>query len=126
MPGATSVQLFWTEPDNGGHPGPLTSYVVYRPVGATDWTNGPGELSGRTTFIPDLACGVTYEFGVISTSADGATSEVAGTTAAAPTEPCPPPTTSTTTTSTTTIPTPTPPPLPTPAAPVTVTPAYTG
>jgi hypothetical protein len=40
--GDGEVRLFWTEPPAGGHPGPLSYTVVYRPVGTTDWLAGPG------------------------------------------------------------------------------------
>ena len=91
-PGATGgtgqVQLFWTEPDRGGHPGPLTYLVVHRPLGTTTWLDGPGYLSGRITEIGGLDAGTTYEFGVVAVATDGTTSDVGATTAT--TLPAPP------------------------------------
>ena len=83
-PGDNQVQLFWTEPAAGGHPGPLSYFVVYRVKGQTQWVNGPGYLSGRTTRIPELAGGTEYEFGVAVQAFDGAASPVAGITTATP------------------------------------------
>ncbi len=84
IPGDNQVQLFWTEPATGGHPGPLSYFVVYRVKGQTQWVNGPGYLSGRTTRIPELAGGTEYEFGVAVQAFDGAASPVAGITTATP------------------------------------------
>jgi uncharacterized repeat protein (TIGR01451 family) len=64
------IDLFWTEPPSGGHPGPLYYTVVYRPVGAPDWLAGPGFLSARTTSIPGLPTNTAYEFGVYAVAFD--------------------------------------------------------
>ena len=91
VPGAIDVRLFWSVPSAGGHPEPLSYFVMYRPVGSVDWFAGPRNLSARITDIPELACGVTYEFGVAAVSTDGTPSLEVGTTTAAPTAPCPEP-----------------------------------
>ena len=83
VPGDREVQLFWTEPSTGGHPGPLFYTVVYRPVGAASWIAGPSFLSGRITTIPGLTNGTEYEFGVFATATDGETGAL-GTTTATP------------------------------------------
>ena len=83
VPGSGEVQLFWTEPSAGGHPGPLSYVVVYRPVGSVSWLLGPAFLSARTTVIPGLTNGTEYEFGVYAYATDGETSDL-GTTTATP------------------------------------------
>jgi len=75
-PGDGEVQLFWSEPNAGGHPGPLFYTVVYRPVGTAEWTPGPNFLSARTTIIPGLKNGTEYEIGVYATATDGVASEI--------------------------------------------------
>jgi hypothetical protein len=85
-PGQQQVSLFWTEPAAGGHPGPLSYYVVYRPAGTTTWLSGPGPIGARTTTIPGLTGGTHYEFGVFAGSPDGTFSGT-GTTTATPTSP---------------------------------------
>ena len=81
--GPELIRLFWTDPPSGGHPGPLSYYVMFRPVGTTQWFNGPGPISGRTTMIPELTPGTRYELGVFALAADGSTSVQIGTTFAA-------------------------------------------
>jgi len=88
--GAGAVQLFWTEPPLGGHPGPPSYFVVYRVAGTSEWFAGPRYLSGRTTIIPGLDPGTTYEFGVFALTTDGTTSPDVGVTTAA-TDPGPDP-----------------------------------
>jgi hypothetical protein len=78
--GDTSAHLSWTEPDLGGHPGPPAYQVRYRPAGTTTWITGPGPLAGRTTTIPGLTNGTTYDVGVFATSTDGTESELGTTT----------------------------------------------
>ena len=78
--GDSSAQVFWTEPTLGGHPGPPSYYVMYRPTGTTTWIAGPGPLSARTTTIPGLINGTTYDVGVFATSTDGTASTLATTT----------------------------------------------
>jgi hypothetical protein len=92
--GPAQIELFWTDPPTGGHPGPLSYYVLLRPVGTTTWINGPGPLSGRVTIIPELLPNTQYELGVFALAADGVTSVQIGTTFAA-TDPDPAPTSTT-------------------------------
>ncbi|MEI8082286.1 MAG: fibronectin type III domain-containing protein, partial [Actinomycetes bacterium] len=87
-PGDSQVQLFWTVPAAGGHPGPLSYFVMFRPKGTSQWITGPLWLSGRTTLIPELANGTPYEFGVFARSTDGTTS-LTGITTATPVGPPP-------------------------------------
>ncbi len=87
-PGVNQVQLFWTEPATGGHPGPVSYFVTYRVKGQTQWIAGPGNLSGRITTIPGLTGGTEYEFGVAARTFDGATAPVVGTTTATPINSC--------------------------------------
>ncbi len=83
-PGENQVQLFWSEPDTGAHPGPVSYFVVYRVKGQTQWVSGPGNLSGRITTIPSLTGGTQYEFGVAAQTFDGAISPIVGMTTATP------------------------------------------
>jgi len=84
--GDTSAQVFWTEPTLGGRPGPPSYFLVFRPAGTTTWIAGPGPLSARTTTIPGLTNGTTYEIGVFAVSTDG-TASVLGTTTVTPSGP---------------------------------------
>ena len=78
--GDSSAQVFWTEPTLSGRPGPPSYFVMYRPTGTTTWIAGPGPLSARTTSIPGLTNGTTYDVGVFATSTDGTASTLATTT----------------------------------------------
>lgn len=80
--GDREITLFWTDPPTGGHPGPLTYSVLYRPAGTTDWFAGPGSLSGRVTVLPGLEPGTDYELAVFAVAADGTPSDRVGTTTA--------------------------------------------
>ncbi len=80
--GDREITLYWTDPPTGGHPGPLTYTVLYRPTGTTTWFAGPGSLSGRVTVLPELEPGTEYELAVFATAADGTPSERVGTTTA--------------------------------------------
>jgi LPXTG-motif cell wall-anchored protein len=84
--GDGEVRLFWTEPPAGGHPGPLSYTVVYRPAGTTTWLAGPGFLSARITMIPGLDNGTNYEFAVHATTFDQVSGPL-GTATATPTSP---------------------------------------
>ncbi|MFM8862662.1 MAG: fibronectin type III domain-containing protein [Acidimicrobiia bacterium] len=88
--GDGEARVYWTDPDAGGHPGPLSYFVIYRPLGATEWFMGPGSLSARTTRIPELDPGTTYEFGVLAIATDGSMSREVGIATAA-TDPAPDP-----------------------------------
>ena len=102
-PGDSVVQLFWTEPTLGGHAGPPSYFVMYRPAGTMQWITGPGRLSARTAMIPELTNGTTYEVGVFAVSTDG-TSSLVGSATATPLSaavPTTPPTTPPTTVPTT-------------------------
>jgi len=81
QPGSQEVTLFWSEPDAGGHPGPLTYSVVFREKGSSQWLIGPSRISARTTTIPGLVNGIEYEFGVFAQSIDGAVGDLGTTTA---------------------------------------------
>lgn len=85
-PGDTLAHVSWTQPDLGGHPGPPTYFVVYRPTGTPGWIAGPGPLTARTTMIPELVNGTTYDVGVFAVSTDGTTS-LLGTTTVTPAGP---------------------------------------
>jgi hypothetical protein len=83
--GEGQVQLFWTQPDFGGRPGPYTYDVLYRIAGQPDWILGPQGISGQTAAITGLRPGVMYEFGVVAHAADGGVSPtVSSITAALP------------------------------------------
>jgi len=75
--GDGEIRLFWTEPDMGGHPGPLEYTILYRPetVDGVPFISGPANILAQTTLIPGLTNGTTYEFGVYARSADGALSK---------------------------------------------------
>ena len=96
--GPNQIELFWTDPPTGGHPGPLSYYVIFRPVGTPEWFSGPGPVSGRITVITELEAGTSYELAVFAMAADGSTSSQVGTTFAT-TDPIPDSTTTTTTSS---------------------------
>ncbi len=81
--GDTTAQVSWTAPDLGGHPGPATYQVMFRPTGTTTWTTGPGPLSALTTTITGLTNGTTYDIAVVATSTDG-TAGPMGTTTVTP------------------------------------------
>lgn len=68
---AATVRLFWTEPDLGGHPGPPSYTILYRPAGSATWLSGPSFLSARTTSIGGLSSNTAYEFAVFATGTDG-------------------------------------------------------
>ncbi len=70
-PGNGKASVAWTEPDAGGHPGPLGYFVQYRKVGDPTWLTGPS-VSGRIVTIPDLVNRTDYEFGVVAVSPDQA------------------------------------------------------
>ena len=93
--GDTTAQVSWTEPSLGGHPGPPSYFVVYRPTGTGAWTTGPGPLSGRITTLPDLTNGTIYDVGVFATSTDGTASVVGATTVTPSGLPAAPPLTAT-------------------------------
>ena len=95
--GPEQVELFWTDPPAGGHPAPLSYFVMFRPVGTAQWFSGPGPLSGRITVITELEAGTSYELAVFAMAADGSTSPQVGTTFAATDPPPETPTTTTTT-----------------------------
>lgn len=88
-PGDGQAQVFWPEPSSGGHPGLATYGVVYRPQGTDQWFVGPTLLSARTTLIPGLTGGTTYEIGVFATWGDGVSSPI-GITTVTPTATTPP------------------------------------
>ena len=90
VPGDRQVELFWIEPDAGGHPGPLVYTVLYRQVGTNLWVTGPREILGRITLIPGLTNNKEYEFAVFATATNGTVSELAKTTAT-PFKSVPPP-----------------------------------
>ena len=80
VPGNSQARMFWTEPSAGGHAGPLAYFVMYRPKGTQRWVSGPLWLSARTTTVPGLTNGRTYELGVFARSTDGTTSQTGITT----------------------------------------------
>ncbi len=82
-PGDTTAALSWPEPDLGGHPGPPTYQVQFRPTGTTTWTTGPGPLAGTSATLTGLTNGTTYDVAVVATSTDG-TEGPMGTTAVTP------------------------------------------
>ena len=64
--GDGELQVFWAEPTTlGGHTGLLFYSVVYRPVGTQTWLLGPQGITARTTVLPGLINGTTYEIGVL-------------------------------------------------------------
>ncbi len=78
--GDGELQVFWAEPTTlGGHTGLLSYSVVFRPVGTQTWQIGPQSLTARTTFLPGLTNGVTYEIGVLAQTDDGGLSPALGT-----------------------------------------------
>jgi hypothetical protein len=88
--GDHQIEVFWDEPSTGGHPGPLSYYVMYRPTGTTEWFTGPQSLSGRVTVITELEPGTSYELAVFAVANDGTPSDQVGTSFAA-TDPAPEP-----------------------------------
>jgi len=70
--GNSEVALTWTEPDLGGRT--LKNYtVLQRQIGETVWTT-VGTTKKNTATVTGLTNGVKYEFAVIVTTTNGATS----------------------------------------------------
>ena len=70
--GNSEVALTWTEPDLGGQT--LKNYtVLQRQIGETVWTT-VGTTKKNTATVTGLTNGVKYEFAVIVTTTNGATS----------------------------------------------------
>ena len=82
--GDTQVSLSWTEPNLNGHAGPPSYFVSYRKKGDAAWVAGPGWLSARTTTIPGLTNRTEYEFAVVATTPDQATTPTVATATATP------------------------------------------
>ena len=87
--GDGSIQVYWDEPSTtGGYKG-IVSYTVFlRPLGTQVWLLGPQGITARTTLLPDLINGMTYEIGVAAQTDDGGLSSLSTITAtpqAAPT-----------------------------------------
>ena len=82
-PGSLQVSLSWTASSAAGHSGSPTYTVLYRPRGTTTWIPGPSGIIGRTTVIPGLTNGTTYQLGVFATWPDGTVSRL-GMTVATP------------------------------------------
>ena len=78
------VSLSWTEPNLYGHAGPPSYFVSYRKKGDAAWIAGPGWLSARTTMIPGLTNRTEYEFAVVATTPDQATTPTVATATATP------------------------------------------
>ena len=69
-PGATTLDVKWTAPDNTGPR--ITDYdVFYRVAGETDWTDAAFEGTGTETTLTGLATGTTYEVHVQATNDEG-------------------------------------------------------
>jgi hypothetical protein len=78
--GDGSLQVFWAEPTSlGGYSGLLSYSVLFRPVGTQTWLTGPQGITARTTLLPDLTNGTTYEIGVLAQTDDGGLSPALGT-----------------------------------------------
>ena len=78
--GDGSLQLFWAAPTTlGGYKGLLSYGVVYRPVGAQSWINGPQGVTARNITLPGLTNGTAYEIGVAAQTDDGGLSPTLGT-----------------------------------------------
>ncbi|MDA7586101.1 putative Ig domain-containing protein [Luminiphilus sp.] len=77
--GDGSVQVFWAAPTTlGGYKGLLSYGVVYRPVGAQTWINGPQGVTARNITLLGLTNGTAYEFGVAAQTDDGGLSPTLG------------------------------------------------
>jgi hypothetical protein len=78
--GDGSLQVFWAEPTSlGGYTGLLSYSVLFRPVGTQTWLTGPQGITARTTLLPDLTNGTTYEIGVLAQTDDGGLAPALGT-----------------------------------------------
>ena len=83
--GDGSVQVFWAEPaTTGGFKGLVSYQVFFRPFGTQTWLSGPKSLTARTTLLPGLVNGTTYEIGIMAQTDDGGLVRELGTITATP------------------------------------------
>ena len=67
---SASMKVQWSAP--ASHGAPITGYAVrYRQAGAGSWTDWPHEGTSRTTTIPGLTAGYSYEAQISAISAAG-------------------------------------------------------
>ena len=66
----TSLDVSWTAPDNTGPD--IDSYdLQYRPGNSGNFTNGPQNVTGTSTTIPNLMANTSYQVQVRATNAEG-------------------------------------------------------
>ena len=68
---STSLTVSWTAPANDGKPDIESYDVRYRVSGATDWTDGPEDVTGTTTPVSGLTADTLYEVQVRATNDEG-------------------------------------------------------
>ena len=68
---STSLTVSWTAPANDGKPDIESYDVRYRVSGATDWLDGPEDVTGTTTTISGLTAATDYQVQVRATNAEG-------------------------------------------------------
>ena len=68
---STSLTVSWTAPANDGKPAIESYDVQYRLSGATDWLDGPEDVTTTTTTVSDLTADTEYEVQVRATNDEG-------------------------------------------------------
>ena len=68
---STSLTVSWTAPANDGKPAIESYDVRYRVSGATDWSDGPEDVTTTTATVSDLTADTEYEVQVRATNDEG-------------------------------------------------------
>ena len=69
--GTTSLQVTWTAPPNAGRPDIEHYDVQYREAGASQWTDGPQDVTGTSATVMPVDAGKSYEVQVRATNDEG-------------------------------------------------------
>ena len=69
--GTTSLEVTWTAPSNVGRPDIEDYDVQYREAGASQWTDGPQDVTGTNTTIAPVDPAKSYEVRVRATNDEG-------------------------------------------------------
>ena len=66
----TAIEATWHPPSDPGSPGSIDSYdVQYRKAGATDWLDGPVDVTHTRAVLEGLEAGTSYEVRVLARNA---------------------------------------------------------
>ena len=69
--GTTSLEVTWTAPSNVGRPDIEHYDVQYREAGASQWTDGPQDVTVTSATIMSVDAGKSYEVQVRATNDEG-------------------------------------------------------